>query len=181
MYRIFCLLIFILACGVHLNAQKSKGVQVKILHKTNVVLDTIIDKKGQEDIETIETIVSRYTDQPIYIDAAEVRELYVFSFENIKIADSQNKVEEFAINMDSIMNSIVERFDKAVNDSTMNAAMDSISASFKEMKKAIKAIDRSDLERAKNEVSEFIDKVKETRVIIVQDGDTIRIPKKGQN
>lgn len=152
-----------------------RGVRIKILHQKHKILDTVIYEKGQQAINSIEKIVSKYTNEPIYIDASNVRELYVFSFERIK---DPNKPEPLVVNIDSIMNSIITKIEKVVNDSTVKAVKDSIHQSVQEMKQAIKAIDKSDVKKAKDDFNDFIDKVRETRVIIIQEGDTIKIPNK---
>jgi len=160
------------------GSSNKNSVRIKILHQKHVVLDTVIYEQGQQAIKAIEKIVSLYTNETIYIDASQVRELYVFSFELIKDQSKPSKVEPLVVNIDSIMNSIVTRIEKAINDSVVKAVRDSINRSVQEMKQAIRAIDKSDVQKAKDDFSEFIDKVKETRVIIIQEGDTIKIPNK---
>lgn len=176
MKKVFALILFLSVFSLMSMSQiVDRGVRIKILHQKHKILDTVIYEKDQQAIKSIERIVSQYTNEPIYIDASQVRELYVFSFETIK---APNRPEPIVVNIDSIMNSIITKIEKVANDPKVNAIKDSIKHSVHEMKQAIKAIDKSDVQKAKDDFNEFVDKVRETRVIIIQEGDTIKIPSK---
>lgn len=172
------LTIILFSLILSLSAQnKTTEVRVKIKQNDKTILDTTFRAPNEKAAKTIEKIVSKYSDEKIYINTENIHSLYVFDIS--KPVKSQSN--DVTINLDSLLNDFSKKLEQKLEDWEVEAALDTLEVHAKELRENMREYKKTvdpELQEFKKELKEMVDKMRATRIIIIEDGDTIRIPNK---
>ncbi len=164
--------------------KKSYEIQVKILHNGKEYFDTTFTNSPHKSSLIIQEIVSRYSSETVYLNANRLHGLYVFNITdtnwkgNRKKAGTKKLTREIEINIDSLVNEIKQSVEKQWEELNMKQLEDSLNKSLEELKFELKAFKKEidpDFEAFKKEMKLIIERMKQTRIVIIREGDTIRL------
>ena len=170
------LILIALICSVHLvQAQENKKVRVKITNEGSVLLDTSFVTNDARDIERL---LAQYSDRQVYLNSGNIHSLYVFDITgHEKTSQHYRDVE---VDLDEIFEDFGHRLEQAWEEFDMDEFVDTASVRAKKLHENMreyKATVDPELQELKQELKRAVDKMRATRIIIIEDGDTIRIPK----
>lgn len=160
------------------------AVQVKILHHDKVYLDTSFNRNPYKASLLIQELVSRYSTEEIFIDAHHLHRLYVFDIDDkywkgdYVPANTDKRYAEVEINLDSMFRSFQKSLEKHWTSQSWEQRSDSLDKSLHELKENLKTFKQEvepDLQKFQLRMEEFFETLKTTRIIIIREGDTIRI------
>lgn len=161
------------------QAQEKKEIRVKITRLGSTLVDTSFIATENDFEETITDLLSEYTDELVYINSENMHSLYVFD-----VSGRENKKDyhrDITLDLDEIFEKFGDNIEQAWDDFDMDDFMDTATVRAKKLHKNMrqyKATVDPELQKLKRELQEAVDKMRATRIIIIEDGDTIRIPKK---
>lgn len=190
-------LFFLIAISSVTFAQK-KEIKVQIMHEGKVVVDTTIYKTSAEAKSIIENLVQQFSTDPVTIDTKLAHGLYVFNITNEswrepgkesepktnlenedyswKDEDKPDNSNTDNIDIDSLFNQFSYELNSSWKEAQIDIIIDSVGASLNNMWDEMRKIDFAndpDIQNLKNNFEEFFDKIKTTRFIIIQEGDTL--------
>lgn len=143
------------------------------------MIDTTFLESPENAVITINNIVAKYSDQKVYLNSHNIHSLYVFDITGHKKTDKY--YHDVEVNLDSMFHEFGEKLEKKWNDWEMDAKMDTVEVRAKELRENMKEYRTNvdpELQELKRELKEMVNKMRTTRIVIIEDGDTIRIPKK---
>lgn len=185
MNRIYLLLLFAFAMSSAGFAQNQpQKIEVKILHNDEVYFDTVLRNQNNTPEKIIREIVSRYSTEKVYLDASRLHGLYVFNIsdEHWKGNRSSQKrdvvTNEIEINLDSLLNQFRRGLEKQWKDLDRERMKDSVDKTLDDLKNDLKTLKQEadpHWDAFKEDMKEMMEKIRKTRIVIVQEGDTIRI------
>lgn len=182
----FC---FTIALALLLNgfAQAQKvwdEVQVKILHHDKVYLDTSFQLNPYKASRLIQNLVSRYSTEEVFIDAHRLHSLYVFDIDDkywkgdYVPENSKERYSEVEINLDSMFRSFQKSLEEHWTSQSWEQRSDSLDKQLEQLKENLKTFKQEvepDLQKFQQSMQEFFETLKTTRIVIIREGDTIRI------
>ncbi|PKP10041.1 MAG: hypothetical protein CVU09_09045 [Bacteroidetes bacterium HGW-Bacteroidetes-4] len=185
MKRLGCILAFTLLLTGFLQAQKVwDNVQVKILHHEKVYLDTIFQLNPYKASRLIQKLVSRYSTEEVFIDAYRLHSLYVFDINDkywkgdYLSENSEERYSEVEINLDSMFRSFQKSLEEHWTSKNWEQRGDSLDKQLEQLKENLKTFKQGvepDLQKFQQSIQEFFETLKTTRIVIIREGDTIRI------
>ncbi|MGE4289282.1 MAG: hypothetical protein AB7E36_11355 [Salinivirgaceae bacterium] len=159
-------------------------VQVKILHHDKVYLDTSFQLNPYKASRLVQELVSRYSTEEIFIDAHHLHSLYVFDIDDKNWREdhvpgkSDRQYAEVEINLDSMFRSFQKRLEEHWTSQSWEQRSDSIDKQLEQLKENLKTFKQDvepDLQKFQQSMQEFFETLKTTRIVIIREGDTIRI------
>lgn len=174
----------ILSTPVLMAQKKSYEIQVQILHNNKVYFDTTFSNNPYKSSLIIQEIVSRYSTEKIYIDANRLHGLYVFNITDAHwkathkkgTATSYNR--EIEINLDSLFREFRTSLERQWKDFDMDRVADSVDKSVDDLKAGLKEFKREadpHFDAFKEDMKDLLETIRKTRIVIIQEGDTIKI------
>lgn len=159
-------------------------VQVKILHHDKVYMDTSFQLNPYKASRLIQELVSRYSTEEVFIDAHRLHSLYVFDIDDKYwkgdyVPDNTNKqYSEVEINLDSMFRSFQKSLEEHWTSQSWEQRGDSLDKQLEQLKENLKTFKQEvepDLQKFQQSMQEFFETLKTTRIVIIREGDTIRI------
>lgn len=174
---IISLLIFFVWANV--AAQSKKKVRVQIKNEGTTIADTTFATTNEKAEKVISEFLSSYTNEAVYINSEQIHSLYVFDISRSYTKSVPHR--EVEIDIDKIFDEFGHKLEHAWDDFDMEDFIDTASVRAKELHRNMQEYKASvdpELQEFKEELKEMVEKMRSTRIIIIEDGDTIRIPKK---
>jgi hypothetical protein len=159
-------------------------VQVKILHHDKVYLDTSFQLNPYKASRLIQQLVSRYSTEEVFIDAHRLHSLYVFDIDDKYwkgddvLGKSGRPYTEVEINLDSMFRSFQKSLEEHWTSQSWEQRSDSLDKQLEQLKENLKTFKQEvepDLQKFQQAMQEFFETLKTTRIVIIREGDTIRI------
>ncbi|MGD9994471.1 MAG: hypothetical protein AB7S69_14330 [Salinivirgaceae bacterium] len=159
-------------------------VQVKILHHDKVYLDTSFQLNPYKASRLIQNLVSRYSTEEVFIDAHRLHSLYVFDIDDkywkgdYVAGKSDRQYAEVEINLDSLFRSFQKSLEEHWTSQSWEQRSDSLDKQLEQLKENLNTFKQEvepDLQKFQQAMQEFFETLKTTRIVIIREGDTIRI------
>jgi len=197
--KILLILVFT-ALSLGIYAQK-KEIKVQIIHDNEIVLDTTLYKTSAEANLVITNLVERFSTQKVTIDTKITHGLYVFNITNdswkkpsvghaekaIAVTDNNNEDKTAKTaqknynpnsnNIDSLFREFSDKLEAQWQMANIEVFIDSLGSSFNTFKSDVSNFDfenNPDIQNIKSGFLDLFEKIRTTKIVIIQDGDTIK-------
>lgn len=182
-YRLFATVLFVVFAVIAFAKKDNKGIQVQIVHDSQVVLDTVIFEEDEQAREMIESLLMNFSKDSIKVNSEHIHGLYVFHIDNENWkntnppANISNDVwaEENFSNTDSLLDELEgELYSNQWNNFSIEIVLDSLADAFDVLGTSISNFDYQESEELvdiKESFQDLFKKVRATRVIITTEED----------
>jgi gas vesicle protein len=174
----------LLSTSALMAQRKAYEIEVQILHNEKMYFDTIFSNNPYKASLIIQEIVSRYSTEKIYINSNQLHGLYVFNISDEHWKESHHKGtattynREIEINLDSLFQEFRTSLERQWKDFDMDRMADSVDKSVDDLKAGLKEFKMEadpHFDALKDDMKDLIEKIRKTRIVIIQEGDTIKI------
>ncbi len=196
----FLLILMFTALSSGIYAQK-KEIKVQIMHNDEIILDTTLYKTSAEAKKVIINLVEQFSTDKVTINTKITHGLYVFNITNDNWKESEEKKKEKTdtiienknnnkpveitqhtntsdIDVDSLFKEFSDELDMQWKVANIEVIIDSIGNAFNTIKGDFINYDFENdpgIQNLKTGFNDLLEIIKTTRIIIIQEGDTIKI------